>query len=666
MKTPTILTPFQMGAHRLQNRLVALPVFTGYARPDGRVSDLLLRHYARLAASGVSMLVVANVAVSPDGVTSRYNLRIDDDRFIPGLADLATAIRSQGALAAIQLNHAGRFARSDHPLLASPAEASHMFHHVSALKGFMHAFPFEKRFGLTRFFLRQISRWHQSMSQTEMDAVIAQFGHAAERCCEAGFDVIELHGANGYLLCEFLSPATNKRLPDIDGGSDARVAFPLSVVQAVMDRLPPSVPLGFRLALNEFAPDGIGPKEAAAVGQRLQKAGVAYLSAAAGTFTSMFRPGVLEKMGRLAYLREETKRLTDSVTIATIISGRITTPDLANELLSQGVAHLIGLGRPLRVDPDWIKKSRRSTGSIVRCVNCNGCLKRVVLEKGFVCQCWPKTKQLKTHLDHMLLSRNDRCLWAIANEKDAALFKTVIPDLLPLGRQFATNPWPTVLFLDNRPLAGDAILDRSALLEWMQRQGHASGSPPPPPIPVANRPVQHGQEEIDIDAVLESHGLGMVLIGAHPGQAWRRRLFFRLRHKVIGQIAAHPCRRRIAVCLDFSDASLLALAFAQRTFMHRRDVTVDVIHVADDGNNTAHRQWPRLQRVVSLAAEAPLTVVPSTGAVADDLIAALERGRYGTVIMGKRGLSNLKRLLLGSVSRSVLRAIGERTLFLVD
>jgi 2,4-dienoyl-CoA reductase (NADPH2) len=178
---PTIHTPLQMGPYRLKNRLVALPVFTGYANPDGCVSPLLLTHYTRLAASGVSMVVVANVAVSSDGVTSEFNLRIDADRYVSGLSDLAAAIRDQGALACIQLNHAGRFAKTEQPLLASPADASHLVHHMSALKGFMHAFPFEKRFGLTHFFLKQIAAWHRSMTEAQIDAVITQFGRAAMR-----------------------------------------------------------------------------------------------------------------------------------------------------------------------------------------------------------------------------------------------------------------------------------------------------------------------------------------------------------------------------------------------------------------------------------------------------------------------------------------------------
>ena len=233
MPTPTIHTPLQMGPRRLKNRLVALPVFTGYANPDGSVSSLLRKHYATLATSGVSMVVVANVAVSPDGVTSRYNLRIDDDGYIPGLTDLASAIRSQGALACIQLNHAGRFAKTDQPLLASPADASNLAYHVSSLKGFMHSFPFEKRFGLTRFFLKQIAAWRRAMTEEEMDAVIDKFSKAGERTHRAGFDMIEVHLAHGYLLSSFISPCTNRRDDEFGGDIDSRMKFPPRVVTAI-------------------------------------------------------------------------------------------------------------------------------------------------------------------------------------------------------------------------------------------------------------------------------------------------------------------------------------------------------------------------------------------------------------------------------------------------
>ena len=122
-----------------------MPVFTGYAYPDGRVSLELIEHYTKLAQSGAAMVVVANAAVASDGATSTYNLRIDEDEYIPGLTRLARAIKQNGAIACLQLNHAGRFAKTEHPLLPSPADSSNLAFNLEALKDFMNFFPLESR-----------------------------------------------------------------------------------------------------------------------------------------------------------------------------------------------------------------------------------------------------------------------------------------------------------------------------------------------------------------------------------------------------------------------------------------------------------------------------------------------------------------------------------------
>jgi 2,4-dienoyl-CoA reductase (NADPH2) len=119
LATPTIFSPFRLGSQQLKNRLVALPVYTGYAYPDGRVSPQLIEHYKKLAQSGVAMVVVANAAVASDGATSTYNLRINKDEYIPGLTRLARAFKQNDAIACLQLNHAGRFAKTERPLLPS-------------------------------------------------------------------------------------------------------------------------------------------------------------------------------------------------------------------------------------------------------------------------------------------------------------------------------------------------------------------------------------------------------------------------------------------------------------------------------------------------------------------------------------------------------------------
>ena len=121
-----LFTPFQMGSYVLKNRIVALPVFSGYADTDGRVTDLLLKHYASLAASGVAMVVVANAAVSAEGKTSTHSLRADNEDFIPGLTRLAQVIQHNGALACLQLNHAGQYAQTDQPRLCALPQARHL------------------------------------------------------------------------------------------------------------------------------------------------------------------------------------------------------------------------------------------------------------------------------------------------------------------------------------------------------------------------------------------------------------------------------------------------------------------------------------------------------------------------------------------------------------
>jgi len=234
---PTLFSPFRVGHYQLRNRVIALPVFTGYAHPDGNVSALMIEHYTQLAGSGVAMVTVANAAVTSEGVISTHNLRVDRDEFIPGLSKLAGSIKRRGALACLQLNHGGRFAKTSQPLLPSPTDSSNLTYNVNSLKNFMNFFPLEKRFRLTGYFLKLFGTWRQAMTAEDRERIILGFGEAANRACEAGFDVIELHGANGYLLCQFLSAFTNKNQSNIGGDFKGRTAFPLAVIREVKQRV---------------------------------------------------------------------------------------------------------------------------------------------------------------------------------------------------------------------------------------------------------------------------------------------------------------------------------------------------------------------------------------------------------------------------------------------
>ena len=223
---------------------------------------------------------------------------------------------------------------------------------------------------------------------------------------------------------------------------------------------------------------------------------------------------------------------------------------------------------------------------------------------------------------------------------------------------------PTTLFLDPPAVSPDEAADHKAFLAWIQAQDDRDGRPVSSAIAV-QKAFQRDPGATIADEITKND-YGMVLIGRNPGQAWQERLCYRLRHKVIGLITPNRHLRRIAVLVDFSEASLLVLAFCRRTFMFRPDVRVRFLHVLRDDPRRVIRRWSRLKQAADLDAGEPLKIIPATESVAAAILEALAAGGEGTVIMGKRGLSGIKRFLLGRVSRGVLRGSGEFSLFLVD
>jgi 2,4-dienoyl-CoA reductase (NADPH2) len=537
-------------------------------------------------------------------------------------------------------------------------------YNLGALKDFIASFPFEERFWLTGHFVKQIATWHRAMTDEELRSVGMRFCAAAGRACEAGFDMIELHGANGYLLCEYLSPATNKLKSGFGGSFERRAAFPLAVVAEIRRTLPPGVPLGFRLLLNEWVPGGIALDESIAFARLLEKAGIGYLSAAAGTFNSIFRPPVAKEMARPAYLRKDMARLTAAVSVPTIVSGRVVTPALANQLLEQKVADLIGLGRPLRADFDWIRKSTQNEPKIRTCINCNSCLKRVVLEQGFSCRRWPKSDQLKADLDHLLLSRNYRALWVISDENDLLKFKTALPELLPAGVWREPRHAPAAMFLRTDTEAGRCDAVKADLVSWI-RQMSLSGEGDVASLTVMERTVT-GSFHQAVAAEAWRGDYGMILVGRNRSQRWRERLLYSLRNKIVGLVNPNPRLQEVAVLLDFSATSLLVLAFVQHAYKDRPGFCCHFIHAVNDSPAHAQRRWEETRQVVGLGRDAALKLIACPGSVASALVGELANGPYGTIVMGKRGLSGIKRLLLGSVSRAVVRRFGNHSLFLVD
>ena len=660
-KYSLLFSPLKEKNFLFNNRLVALPVHTGYAHTDGRVSSWMVDYYSKLAGSGVSMVVVANTAVSRDGAVSQFNLRADHDKFIPGLSKLAKAIKQKGAIACLQLNHAGRFAKTPQPLLPSPITRSNLSFNVESLKGFMEFFPFERRFRLTQYFINLVKTWRQAMTRDDQERVINNFADAALRAQKAGFDMVELHGANGYLLCQFLSPFTNKNESYFGGNFAKRTLFPLAVIKAIKEKFPKGFPIGFRLLLQEWVPDGIQLPEAIAFAKLLEKEGIFYLSASAGTYNSMFNPAVLKKMNTTVYLKHDMAELTSQVNIPTIMSGNIVTPVFAEKMLKQGITDLIGLGRSLRADPEWVRKAKKDDKEIIQCLKCNQCLKQVALEQGLNCSRWSKLLRKRTGLEHQLLTRNYKALWVISDKKDIKIFKQSLP-LLVQKRQ--KRSFPTILFLKDIFDDQNYNLAQQEFIQWAESKLRPLGLVGTPRHYDIREPKDNLEKAVRGEILKGNHGL--IFICSNLFQPWREKLFYKEHGKVMVLLKPNNYLHRVMVPVDLSDATLLVLIFLKHNHIEKKIFSFDFVHVASKLSGHEEKQWAELKKIVDLNGNFPLELIVTKEEIVLTLIKTAQMKRCGTIVMGKRGLSGIKQLLLGSVSAGMLQELTDQSLLVID
>ncbi len=367
---PTLFSPIKIGSKELSNRLIMAPLYTGYATMEGRLSPYQVEHYKTMGASGLAMVVVENAAVTEAGMGSLRTLRAHDDAYLEDLIRIAEAIHEGGALACCQINHAGRFAFIGGPVSASPVEVS--------------------------------GNVPRELTVEEIGELVQAYAAAARRVKEAGFDMVELHGGTGYLLSSFVSPRTNLRKDPYGGSLEGRMRFPLEVLAAAREAVGPDFPVGYRFLADEWLPGGFGPPEDQEFARALEEGGVAYLSVMGGTYESFFLPEVMERSAKDGYMVDLAARIKEVVSVPVVTAGRIATPGLAEEVLSQGKADLAGLARVILADPEWVEKTREGMEEeIIHCkTNCDACLTQVMGGRSVICASWPpeKIKAVKAKL----------------------------------------------------------------------------------------------------------------------------------------------------------------------------------------------------------------------------------------------------------------------------
>ena len=343
---------------------------TNLGNLDGTVSEANLAYIKRRARGGAGLIITEIASVHPSGSAIGNELGAYDDRFIPGLKKIVGAVHAAGSKIALQLHHAGR--ESLYLLQEGKAIAP------SAIRSLV--------FGLTP---REITR-------EEIQEIIAAFGVSALRAREAGFDAVEVHGAHGYLLTQFLSALSNKRDDEYGGSLINRSRFMIEVLQEVRRRVGPDFPVSLRLSVEECIKDGYTFEDIQPILPNLVKAGADILHASLGTHGS---PGGITSAPfeyQPGFNVWRAKKLKESVGLPVIAVGRFTDPSLANEVIARGEADLVAFGRQYLADPDFLTKAREGRLEDIRkCIACNqGCIERLILGEGKIrCALNPETGQ---------------------------------------------------------------------------------------------------------------------------------------------------------------------------------------------------------------------------------------------------------------------------------
>lgn len=365
---PALSQSLTIGSRTMRNRIIQAPLSMCYQDLDGRVTDRTIAHYARRARGGVGMVITENFAVDVSGRQMPRQGFVSSEEYVPGLQRLAASIRGHGALAVLQLVHAGRY--------AGPWEQYGARRRLA---------PSPTAFELTPG--RIVTP--QEITRDEMSDVVASFARATQLAVRAGFDGVQLHGAQGFLLSEFMSPRMNRRTDAFGADIAGRTAFVLETVDAVVAAAAGQILVGFHLLSDEYMPDGWRPDDAAWLASQLSDHGIDFISPVPGTFESL--------RAQLAFGAASDRGAYDPLAVGAIRS-RARMPLFANgglgdaaraeRVIASGVADAVMLGRPLLTDPDWAVKVLAGRASEV--INCDcdppTCLRTQLT--GTICHAW--------------------------------------------------------------------------------------------------------------------------------------------------------------------------------------------------------------------------------------------------------------------------------------
>lgn len=338
-----LFEPIKIGQVELKNRVVMTAMHLNYT-PNGLVNDKFVDFYSARARGGTGLIVVGGTEINDQSSGIDLMLSIKDDSFVPGLKHFTEAIHTAGAKVAVQLYMAGAYS-------------------FCSLKGLPLLAPSE----YTSYFTRQKTK---AMDIDDIRRVQDDFAKAAKRAEQAGFDAVEVIASAGYLICQFLSPKTNKREDEYGGSLENRMRFGLETISAVRNAISKNTALIVRVAGNDFVPGSHTNKESRVFAAEVEKAGADCINVTGGWHESRV-PQITMDLPQAGYVYL-ARGIKECVSVPVIGCNRINDPFIAEEVLKEGVADLVGVARGLIADPDFVNKAKEGRAAeIRRCIACN-------------------------------------------------------------------------------------------------------------------------------------------------------------------------------------------------------------------------------------------------------------------------------------------------------
>ncbi len=355
----------------LANRIVRSATWEGMCAPDGRPSDKLIELYRGLAFGRVGLIVTGFTYVRPDGKQLPFKMGIHTDEFAGDFQRLTDVVHDAGGKIAVQLVHAGGQA---------PAEIAGRPLASSAVK--VDQFPEEP----------------EAMTREQIEDVVSAFAAAAGRARAWGFDAVQLHGAHGYLINQFLSPLTNRRDDDYGGGIENRSRFLLAVYESVRKTVGSDFPVMIKLNAADNIEGGLSVKDALFAASELDRAGIDAIEVSSGTPASGAKGPVrtrIDRPEREAYNLSLARGIKEAVGCPVMAVGGIRSFETAQKAVGAKGVDYVSMARPLIREPDLVRRWQNGDRRPAACISCNRCFRPGREEGGIYCVAEKKEREKK-------------------------------------------------------------------------------------------------------------------------------------------------------------------------------------------------------------------------------------------------------------------------------